>query len=223
MRGIAKTLCQEGYILRSGGADGADTAFEDGHDYAGCEVIGGDKEIYLPWKGFNNRDNGEGCDIYPPTKRAIEIASKFHPTWDRCSSAVQKLHARNSHQVLGKDCETPSEFVICWHPGYGGTMQAVRIATHHKIPVYNLAEENDQIVVGAVLRFITGEETVMAGQTHVLYKGIKEYFFIETNYGVTFKIKQGFHTQQEKQFTKVAARQLYKDCLEKGYTKRKPK
>lgn len=215
MRGIADVLARAGYILRSGGAQGADTAFADGSDNK--------KEIYMPWKDFNGIDSSAPCYIYPPTKRAIEIAKQFHPAWNRCSQGAQKLHARNSHQVLGKDCNTPSEFVICWHPGSGGTMQAVRIAKHYKIPVYNLAENDDQMAVETVLRLITREETDMVHQTHVLYNGVKEYFFISHPFGVTFKIKQGFYTQQEKQLTKIAARHLYKDCLAKGYSKRKPK
>ena len=36
------------FVLRSGGASGADTAFE-----RGCDSVGGEKQIFLPWKGFN--------------------------------------------------------------------------------------------------------------------------------------------------------------------------
>lgn len=44
MRRVAERLDARGYTLRSGGADGADSAFADGAT---------DKEIFLPWRGFN--------------------------------------------------------------------------------------------------------------------------------------------------------------------------
>lgn len=54
---VAAKREDDGFILRSGGADGADTAFESG-------VVSSDmKEIYLPWKGFNGRGT-EVSDIF---------------------------------------------------------------------------------------------------------------------------------------------------------------
>jgi hypothetical protein len=44
---IAELLAEKGYTLRSGGADGCDTAFEIGHGNH-------DKQIFLPWKNFNH-------------------------------------------------------------------------------------------------------------------------------------------------------------------------
>lgn len=40
---VGKFLAQKGYVLRSGGADRADKAFEQG-----CDQVQGQKEIYLP-------------------------------------------------------------------------------------------------------------------------------------------------------------------------------
>jgi len=40
---------------------------------------------------------------------------------------------------------TPSNFVICYTPhgkDIGGTSQAIRIAKHHHIPVYNLGNDD---------------------------------------------------------------------------------
>jgi len=120
-------LSRLGFILRSGGADGADTAFEDG-----CGD--GEKEIYLPWPGFNGNDSL----LNTPSKDAFDIASKFHPYWIGLKQAVQKLHARNSHQILGQDLDSASLFVICWtNPNHGGTNQALRIARKYDIPIYN--------------------------------------------------------------------------------------
>ena len=56
-------------------------------------------------------------------------------------STARKFHARNCYQVLGKDLQSPSNFVLCWTPGgavTGGTGQALRIAIDRGIPVFNM-------------------------------------------------------------------------------------
>lgn len=125
---LAARLEHQGYILRSGGAIGADTAFENG-------VTDPDNtDIYLPWKDFNNNtsDKHEVCD------KAMEIAAHYHPAWDRCNRVARLFHGRNSYQVLGDDLNTPSEFVFCWSPNSGGTEQALRIARDYGIPIFNM-------------------------------------------------------------------------------------
>lgn len=126
---IAKYLSGRGFVLRSGGAQGADSAFE-----RGCI---GDKEIYLPWSGFE----GNKSNLIVKDKLAFELAEKFHPYWDNMSQGAQRLHARNIHQVLGKDLDTPADFVVCWTKdgkGSGGTGQAIRIAKAYKVPIFDL-------------------------------------------------------------------------------------
>lgn len=130
---IAQWLYNRNFILRSGGTDGADTAFEKG--------AGNKKEIYLPWKGFNNNSSF----LYTIPKDAFEIASKVHPAWNKCSSTAKKLHARNVLQVWGKDLHTFSKFVVCWTKGgkpVGGTATAIKLAEKVGIPVFNLAIKN---------------------------------------------------------------------------------
>lgn len=56
---------------------------------------------------------------------------------------AKKLQARNSHQVLGLDLNTPSDFIICWTKGgkgIGGTGQALRIAKAYNIPIFDCGE-----------------------------------------------------------------------------------
>lgn len=138
MYSTALALSNLGYTLRSGGAPGADTAFEMGAVR---------KEIFIPWNGFNGRQSPpclciKGIDL----RNAMEMAAEFHPAWHRCSPAARKLHARNCFQVLGKDLSTPVDFVICWTKDggpTGGTGQAIRIAMHHRIPVFNLFNPED--------------------------------------------------------------------------------
>lgn len=134
MSQVAMRLAHAGYTLRSGGAEGADTAFEQG-----CDDALGAKEIYLPWKGFN----GNPSPLYTQadTAQMQIIAMQHHPAWSKLSHAAKLLHARNVCQVLGADGNTPSEFVVCWTPrgsGSGGTGQAIRIAGRAGVPVYDL-------------------------------------------------------------------------------------
>lgn len=135
MRNIAAELGRYGYILRSGGADGADAAFEEG-----CDSVQGKKEIYIPWEGFNNKRSGNGV-ICHTSPEAFDLAAQYHPAWHRCTAGAHLLHARNGFQVLGKALCEPTDFIICWTPGgygSGGTGQALRIATAWKIPVFDL-------------------------------------------------------------------------------------
>lgn len=130
---LGELFAKAGFILRSGGADGADAAFE-----RGCDAAGGLKEIYLPWPKFNNHPSSR----WTITPTALEMAREIHPAWHNCSDAVKKLHARNCYQVLGQNLNSPSNFLLCWTDRgetKGGTATAIHLAFKHNIPVYNLA------------------------------------------------------------------------------------
>ena len=130
-------LSRKDFVLRSGGADGCDRAFE-----YGCDMANGQKEIYLPWRGFN----GSNSDYIVNNKRAFEIASQFHPRYSSLKDSAKLLQARNSHQVLGCDLETPSEFILCYTKngkGGGGTGQALRIANYYNIPIFDFGKFKD--------------------------------------------------------------------------------
>lgn len=117
MTEIAEILEERGFVLRSGGAIGADKAFENGAKA---------KEI------FRAEDANAASFI---------LAEQYHPRWDRCSSHAQKLLARNGMQVLGRNLDDPSGFIVCWTKdgkASGGTGQAIRIANAKRIPVFNL-------------------------------------------------------------------------------------
>lgn len=135
---VATYLANKGFTLRSGGAKGSDRAFENG-----CDKVNGIKEIYLPWKGFEGSNSNL---IVEEGGKAYEIAQKFHPYWHNLSQGARKLQARNSHQVLGSNLNTPSKFIICWTKngsGSGGTGQAIRIAKNYDIPVFDAGKYDD--------------------------------------------------------------------------------
>lgn len=137
MTDISEFLFENNYIMYSGGALGADRAFEKG--------VKDDryKRIFLPWKNYN----GNKSPYFKVDQHALVFAEKFHPSWDKLNIHAKKLIARNSYQILGPGLEKPMvEFVICYTPHgkiEGGTGQAMRIAHHFKIPVYNLHHKYD--------------------------------------------------------------------------------
>ena len=153
MTAIAIILEAQGYILRSGHADGADLAFELGSN--------GHNQIWLPWKGFNYESPlsqslpRTGHYAIQANWQADQIAAAFHPAWNKCSEGAKKLHTRNVYQVLGPglgkvQIETVSKFIVCWTSdgkASGGTGQAIRIAEGTGIPVFNLfnADAMDQL------------------------------------------------------------------------------
>lgn len=138
----AKALQTLGWTLRSGHAEGMDSAFEQGAPQVA--------EVYLPWPGFNGDLVSSWHEVMDrPSEDAYRLAQDFHPAWDACSDPARKLHARNMHIICGRDLLTPVKFVICWTSdgscdgvGSGGTHQALRCAHDFEIPVFNLARSD---------------------------------------------------------------------------------
>lgn len=136
MRSIGKYLAISGAMLRSGGARGADSAFEEGAD-----IAKGFKQIYLPYQRFNNNES----DFYTVTKEARLLAKKYHPAWEHLGSRGRDFMGRNAYQVLGLTLDRPADFIVCYtFRGHitGGTGQALRMAEDYKIPVCNLGNKN---------------------------------------------------------------------------------
>ena len=118
----------DGYTLRSGGAVGADSAFEEGATKM---------EIFIPWAGYNGiwpDDNHilvtDGAILY----QAEKIMAGIHPKFHNLSIGARRLHTRNVFQILGADLKTPVNFVAYWckrdakgNPT-GGTATAVNLA-----------------------------------------------------------------------------------------------
>lgn len=141
MTRAAFALTKRGYVLRSGHAIGADSAFERG--------AGRDAQIFLPaagWRGSASSFHAEalGADLW---YRARDIAAAHHPAFAGLSAFVQALHTRNVFQVLGPLLDSPSEFVLCWTAdgeASGGTGQALRIAATYGVPIFNLQRSRER-------------------------------------------------------------------------------
>ena len=126
MKEVACKLEADGYVLRSGGADGADTAFELGVGNSRS------KSIYY------------ASDYEPSVDEYIE---RLHPAPNRLSSYARKLIGRNVKIILGDTLHRPVDFVICWTPAAeitGGTGFTIKVAKDYsdKIDIFNLADES---------------------------------------------------------------------------------
>ena len=132
---IGGFMARHGWTLRSGGAGGADQAFE-----RGCYKAGGEKEIWNP------RD--EEVPIYNWAVDEIRGCCWEKP-FHKMIAFTRVLLARNAYQILGMDGKTPVDFVVCWSDnpmkkGFqgGGTRYAVRLARYHGLTVFNLFQPN---------------------------------------------------------------------------------
>jgi hypothetical protein len=142
---IGKNLAKLGFILRSGHANGCDLAFE-----IGCDDCNGEKEIFLPWKKFNGSSSQYFLN-WEIDNKLEEIASSIYPNWRMAKHYVKSLHARNVQQILGKNADDKSDFVVCYTDRpyddpykVGGTMFGIKLAMKHGIPVYNLILDKER-------------------------------------------------------------------------------
>ncbi|MND21086.1 DNA recombination-mediator protein A [compost metagenome] len=138
---IARRMAHQGWNLRSGGAIGCDTAWENG--WLGFDT----KEIYVV-KGtsrFIAKDStcGHISDYGDIWFEAEDIASKVHPRWEYLDEYAQALHTRNVFQVLGLDLKSKADVVAAYAPPVGvsvkgGTATAFNLARAKGIPTFNL-------------------------------------------------------------------------------------
>jgi O-acetyl-ADP-ribose deacetylase (regulator of RNase III) len=155
MRRYAAAACLSGYTLRSGGADGADLAFEDGMRVAleiakekGITLAEGNR-VYLPWASFRRDLEGMSFTSTVEHPRSIAMVEEHHPMGKSLSRGPMALMRRNCHQVLGDDLRDPVHRIICWTQDgatagpqtsskTGGTGMAIRLADIHGVSIYNM-------------------------------------------------------------------------------------
>lgn len=165
-------LARVGYTLRSGGAGGADAAFQRGMQrfHEDCNMTQSPSrlaEIYVPW---NNFKGGQGLkDLYNISLNEIDKdfpqhkemrwdwVKEVHGGWDKLSQGARKLHERNVHQIFGKNLSNAyfmqSKFVIYYaketrtgNPK-GGTATAVNLAKKSGVRTLNLWKEDNITVL----------------------------------------------------------------------------
>lgn len=160
MTEIGIYMAKNNILLRSGGANGADSAFE-----SGCDFVNGIKEIFLPWEGFNNKTGL----INKNNKKAMAISEKtwnlrnMPVKWNNLKESTKLLMLRNTYQIMGIELTKPTNLVICWTPdgrASGGTGQAIAMAnyitiskrTNITIPVINLQIKKDRDIIENMLK-----------------------------------------------------------------------
>jgi hypothetical protein len=134
---IAYKMAKLGYTLRSGAARGSDYHFE-----VGCDSANGQKEIFLPEKGFQGHSSEYYVENWPQYEHALELAEFYYGVgWKSITEWAKNAHTRNVAQVLGWTLENPSQFVFCYTSNgkkKGGTAQAMRVAEAFDVPIFNL-------------------------------------------------------------------------------------
>lgn len=149
MNHIGRQLSEQGWLLRSGNARGADQAFQKG-------TIGiNSREIHLPWDGYNyGRIENPSFLVPVPSPEMLDIAARHHPMWDVkrrdgtpiLTDEMKMFMIRNVTIIRGADLNTPAAMVICWTPAAaitGGTGHALKVAQEADIPIFNLANPLD--------------------------------------------------------------------------------
>lgn len=150
MQIAARACAKLGFVLRSGGARGTDTAFFKGH----LEVHDANLQVFVPKNGFNGFRVDQKYVFGPPTKDARAVAKKYHPNWPVLGDLGRNFMARNAYQVLGWDLKSPSSFILCWTPNgkvVGGTGQALRMAHDMDIPILNFAVDSEDYISDFIL------------------------------------------------------------------------
>ena len=151
MQKSAAWLANKNWTLRSGGARGADMAFQSG-------ATGNIKPPrYEIWTINHRCEAVSSGRASPPSRnqweRAHMIAGKAHPAWSRCSRLAQALHARNTLILLGHEMREPARFVLCWTPEgeeTGGTGQMIRLARMFQVPVLNFANHTKETLSSTI-------------------------------------------------------------------------
>lgn len=171
MEDFAEAAAEAGWVLRSGGADGADSAFE-----RGCDRAEGRKRVfYSMGKDISESGNPNGKHHVAAGTDFLDLAEDYHPAWDRLSGYVRRLMARNGAQVLGPKLGRPTNILVCWTPDgatatttqeTGGTGQAIRIAVDYCVPVVNLYWEESRVLIKSLAEQFAGGQ-VQTGNTPV--------------------------------------------------------
>lgn len=148
---VGSYLSDCGYILRSGNARGADKWFSDG-----CDLMNGDSEIILPFKGYGGgHKNSIIIHNKNLLKQATEIMKSIKPKSYTWNAKNTPYHRRNVFQILGVNLNTPVKFVICYtstgsisekdvieRDETSGTSMAIVLADRLDIPIINMYNDD---------------------------------------------------------------------------------
>ena len=156
MADLAEALGGAGCVLSTGGADGADRAFETGALRTDAPVT-----VHAPWSGYNGyrpgREPESDIDVRVPLatdnvrgEPYADLARRHHPAWERCGRGARALFARNvailAGALGGDGVPLPVLAVVAHTPNglsagrdAGGTGHTLRVAAELGIPAVNVS------------------------------------------------------------------------------------
>lgn len=163
MTGVAKKLNEYDYVLRSGGAKGADCAFEIGADK--CDIY----SVNEKHKPISKKPN-----IIPNLEEYRDLAKICCLHYNKITNQYAKdLHTRNICQVIGHNINEiiKSDFLLCYTKFgdyVGGTTTAIRCAEHFDVPIFNFGTYD------SIINVIEREEKIKSELISFLKIYIKE-------------------------------------------------
>ena len=108
------------------------------------------RDYILPWKKFNTSVDAK---VSKPSKYAYEVAAYFHKAFKKIPNVVKTMIARNNHLILGAECDTPVNFIICYSDDGADTKKKVdykttgnisyfiEVGEELNIPIFNFKNE----------------------------------------------------------------------------------
>lgn len=140
IKNIILELEKKNYVLRTGGMTGPEDTFEKAVSL---------KEIYLPWRGFDDKESK--FTFTSPVAKIL--ASKYQPGFDGLKPAIQAFLTKNVRILCGTDTKSPSLFMIVWTEDgaeslkeksikTGNSGHAIAIASEIGIPVFNFGKSD---------------------------------------------------------------------------------
>lgn len=158
----------------------ADLEGKYGEVYKAWESFNTESNPLLPFETDSGYKLWPWWDIVVKDKELIakaeDIVSELHPFWKAEKDAIaagkpldktmskgaKSLHTRNVFQVLGKDLNNPSEFLVCYATvdkqgvPKGGTRTAWVIAQKYEIPCFNFAVQSKEEIYAGIKEIIGG-------------------------------------------------------------------
>ena len=148
---IVKRFSEFGYTLRIGGGNEHEVALEPHAQRL---------ELYLPWKGFNQRESKFSYN----SESAKKLAALFHPGFEQLNYPIQAFIARNVRMMVGSNLKSPTLALIVYSEDGATKLQdigqktatartVITLANYLRIPVFNLANEN---ALASIVTNLTG-------------------------------------------------------------------
>lgn len=135
-------LAEQGHILTTGNAQGADQAFALGASIVNPDLV----ELYLPWPRYEVKKAIPGQTFWTADQARpehVDVARRAHPAWDHLKDGVRKLLVRNAMIIMrwGEPVIAVYAFPNTEKRGWGGTGHGIRCAALVGVPVYLLNEQ----------------------------------------------------------------------------------